>query len=81
MPLIRLIGRRNLSQERISELENISIKTSQTEMIRKTRMGEGVNRIFKNVGELGEGVEKDVPFKWKSIESWSSNTHIRQSKL
>ena len=81
MPLIRLIGRRNLSQERISELENISIKTSQTEMIRKTRMGEGVNRIFKNVGELGEGVEKGVPFKWKSKESWSSNTHIRQSKL
>ena len=25
-----------------------------------------------------EGVEKDIPCKWKSKESWSSNTHIRQ---
>ena len=25
----------------------------------------------------GEGLEKDIPCKWKSKESWSSNTHIR----
>ena len=24
-----------------------------------------------------EGMEKDTPCKWKSKESWSSNTHIR----
>ena len=24
-----------------------------------------------------EGREKDIPCKWKSKESWSSNTHIR----
>ena len=23
-------------------------------------------------------MEKDIPCKWKSKESWSSNTHIRQ---
>ena len=75
----RLTSRWNLSQKRISELENISIKTFQTEMIRKTRSGG--HRIFKNVRELGEGVENRVSFRWKSKESWSSNTHIRQSKL
>ena len=24
-----------------------------------------------------EGMEKDIPCKWKSKESWSSYTHIR----
>ena len=24
----------------------------------------------------GEGMEKDIPCKWKSEESWSSNTRI-----
>ena len=24
-----------------------------------------------------EGMEKDIPCKWKSKESWNSNTHIR----
>ena len=28
-----------------------------------------------------EGTEKDIPCKWKSKESWSSNTHIRQNSL
>ena len=28
-----------------------------------------------------EGMEKDIPCKWKSKESWSSNSHIRQSRL
>ena len=27
------------------------------------------------------GMEKDIPCKWKSKESWSSNTHIRQNRL
>ena len=25
-----------------------------------------------------EGMEKDIPCKWKSKESWGSNSHIRQ---
>ena len=29
----------------------------------------------------GEKIEKDIPCKWKSKESWSSNTHIRQNRL
>ena len=28
-----------------------------------------------------ERLEKDIPCKWKSKESWSSNTHIRQNRL
>ena len=28
-----------------------------------------------------EGMEKNIPFKWKSKESWSSNSHIRQNRL
>ena len=28
-----------------------------------------------------EGMEKDIPCKWKSKESWSSNSHIRQNRL
>ena len=28
-----------------------------------------------------DGMEKDIPCKWKSKESWSSNTHIRQNRL
>ena len=28
-----------------------------------------------------EGMEKDIPCKWKSTESWSSNSHIRQNQL
>ena len=30
---------------------------------------------------LKEGMGKDIPRKWKSKESWSSNTHIRQNRL
>ena len=26
-------------------------------------------------------MEKGIPCKWKSKESWSSNTHIRQKRL
>ena len=28
-----------------------------------------------------EGMEKNIPSKWKSKESWSSSTHIRQNRL
>ena len=28
-----------------------------------------------------EGMEEGIPHKWKSKESWSSNTHIRQNRL
>ena len=28
-----------------------------------------------------EGMEKDIPCKWKSKESWSRNTHIRQNSF
>ena len=28
-----------------------------------------------------EGMEKDIPCKRKSKESWSSNSHIRQNRL
>ena len=28
-----------------------------------------------------EGMEKDIPYKWKSKEGWSSNSHIRQNRL
>ena len=28
-----------------------------------------------------EGMEKDIPCKWKLKESWSSNSHIRQNRL
>ena len=28
-----------------------------------------------------ERMEKDIPCKWKSKESWSSNTHIGQNRL
>ena len=28
-----------------------------------------------------EGMEKDIPYEWKSKESWSSNPHIRQKRL
>ena len=28
-----------------------------------------------------EGMEKDIPCKWKSKESWSSKSHIKQNRL
>ena len=28
-----------------------------------------------------KGTEKDIPCKWKSKESWHSNSHIRQNRL
>ena len=35
----------------------------------------------KDTYRQSEGMEKDIPYKWKSKESWSSNTHIRQNRL
>ena len=32
----------------------------------------------RNIQTESEGMEKDISFKWKSKESWSSNSHIRQ---
>ena len=28
-----------------------------------------------------ERIEKDIPCKWKSNESWSSNSHITENRL
>ena len=28
-----------------------------------------------------EGMEKDIPCKWKSKENWSSNSHITQNSF
>ena len=28
-----------------------------------------------------EGMEKDIPCKWKSKETWNSNSHMRQNRL
>ena len=30
---------------------------------------------------IHEGMEKVIPCKWKSKETWSSNSHIRQNRL
>ena len=43
--------------------------------------------VLRPTSDLGhiqtesEGMEKDIPCKWKSKESWSSNSHIRQNRL
>ena len=31
--------------------------------------------------DVSEGIAKDIPCKWISKESWSSNNHIRQKRL
>ena len=28
-----------------------------------------------------EGMEKDIPCKWKSKQSWTTNSHITQNRL
>ena len=28
-----------------------------------------------------EGMEKDIPCKWISKKSWSSNSHVRQNRV
>ena len=36
-----------------------------------------VKIIYKEIRLKSEEIENDTPCKWKSKESWSSNTHIR----
>ena len=43
----------------------------------KTHIYAVYKRPTSDLGTESEGMEKDIPFKWKSKESWSSNTHIR----
>ena len=32
-------------------------------------------QTYRHVQTESEGMEKDLPCKWKSKESWNSNTH------
>ena len=34
-------------------------------------------QIQVHIPTESEGMEKDIPSKWKSKEHWNSNTHIR----
>ena len=43
----------------------------------KTHIYAVYKRPTSDLGTESEGMEKDIPCKWKSKESWSSNTHIR----
>ena len=36
---------------------------------------------YGHIQTESEGMEKDTPCKWKSKESWSSNSHIRRNRL
>ena len=50
----------------------------------KTHIYAVYKRPTSDLGHIqteSEGMEKDIPCKWKSKESWSSNTHIRQNRL
>ena len=38
-------------------------------------------QIQGHIQTESEGRVKDIPCKWKSEESWSSSTHIRQNRL
>ena len=38
-------------------------------------------QVQGNIQTEREGMEKGIPCKWKSKESWSSDTHIRQNRL
>ena len=35
-------------------------------------------QTYRHIQNKTEGMEKDIPWKWKSKESWSSNSHTRQ---
>ena len=39
------------------------------------------HQIQTHLQTESEGMENDIPYKWKSKESWSSNSHIRQNRL
>ena len=56
------------------------------ELIKKTRPINMLStrdplQTYGYIQTESEGMEKDIPCKWKSKESWSSNTHIRQNRL
>ena len=38
-------------------------------------------QIQRHIQTESEGMEEGIPCKWKSKESWSSNTHIRQTSF
>ena len=38
-------------------------------------------QIQGHIHTESEGMEKDIPCKWKLKESWGSNTYIRQNRL
>ena len=38
-------------------------------------------QTYGHIPTESEGMEKDIPCKRKSKESWSSNSHIRQNRL
>ena len=49
-----LINRLDMAEERIFELENISIETSKTEKQRKMKTGKSVTEYPRTVGQLGK---------------------------
>lgn len=51
-----LVSRIDMTEERISELEEMSIETFKTEKEKKDRWGGGRNRISKNCGTTTKGV-------------------------
>ena len=40
-----------------------------------------LQETYERIQTESEGMEKDIPCKWKPKESWSSNSHIRQNRL
>ena len=38
-------------------------------------------QIKGHIQTENERIKEDIPCKWKSKESWSSNSHIRQNRL
>ena len=38
-------------------------------------------QIQGHIHTENEGMEKDIPCKWKLKESWGSNTYVRQNRL
>ena len=47
----------------------------------KTHIYAVYKRPTSDLGTESEVLEKDIPCKWKSKESWSSNSHLRQNRL
>ena len=37
-------------------------------------------QTYGHIQNESEGMEKVIPCKWKSKESWGSNSHIRQNR-